>query len=485
MSNSYRTTSSFSACTPDQLYRIHLASLAILERTGVSVQEPEARALLLDAGAWEGKGDLVRIPAFLVKVSLQTAPERVCLYDRLGRPAMPMEASNVFFGTGSDTPNTIDPLTGARRLARNDDVRKFALLCDALPNIDFVMSMGVPSDVPPSLIFVHEFDRMVAGTSKPLVFTAYDNRDMETIFEIATVVAGSPQTLRQRPFLLLYSEPLSPLQHTRIGTEKILFCAERGIPFVYVTGVFAGACGPATLAGCLAMANAECLSGLVISQLKCPGAPFIYGGNVGVLDMRAVVGAYAAPEFSLTNALFVALAHYYKLPVWGLAGASDAKTLDAQAAVEAAFSLFAATLAGANLVHDVGYLESGLTSSMEMIALADEIIPMCRHFNRGIDLSDDDFALDLIDRVGPGGSFLDTRHTRDNFRRVQWFPRLMDRFRFDKWESSGSLSLSQRLNAHVRRILDTHVPTPLPDDKRREIDRILQARAAADANTKR
>jgi len=478
-----RTTMTFSPCTDEQANRLHLASLGILERTGVSVQEPEARSLLLDAGAWAGKGDRVRIPAWMVRQALTTAPESVALHSRDGRRTMPLEAGNVFFGTGSDTPNTIDPDTRQRRPAVREDVRRIAALCDALPNIDFIMSMGIPSDVPRSTTYVHEFDRMVQGSTKPVVFTANDNRDMETIYEMATVIAGDGQALRERPFLLLYSEPLSPLQHTRIGTEKVLFCAERGIPCVYVCGIMAGSNGPVTLAGSVAMGNAECLSGLVISQLKAPGAPFVYGGNVPTLDMRVGQITYGSPEFSLTNSLYAALARLYRLPVWGLAGAADAKTVDAQAGAEATMSILAALLSGGNLVHDVGYLESGLTSCMEMILLGDEIIPMCRRYVRGIALDHGAFAADLIDQLGPGGLFLDTEHTRENFRTAHWIPRFLDRRRWDDWHADGSPTLYDRLNAGVRSILASHTPQPLPEDQQKDIARIIKAHEAQDAGT--
>lgn len=482
MRDSDRTTMAFSPCTEAQLQRIHQASLEVLERTGVAVQEDEARSLLLDAGAHESAGNRVRIPSWMVKRALASAPERVTLWSRDGRPAMPMEpGGRVFFGTGSDTPNTIDLQSGQRRPAVKDDTRRMATLCDALENMDFVMSMGIASDVPRSTSFVHEFDAMLRGTDKPMVFTAADNRDMQTIYEIALVLSGSPQAIRERPWLLLYSEPLSPLQHTKMGTEKLLFCAERGIPCVYVCGLMAGSTGPATLAGSLAVGNAEGLSGLVISQLKRPGAPFVYGGNVTTMDMRTSVLTYASPEFSLTNSVFAALGRYYRLPVWGLAGAADSKVVDAQAGSEATLSILSALLSGGNLVHDIGYLESGLTSSMEMILLGDEVIPMCRRFVRGVALDDASFALDLVDEIGPGGHFLESRHTRDTFRKEHWITRFMDRQRFPAWQTSGGLDMADRLNAAARAILDKHAGPTLSEDRCKEIGKILRTRETEDA----
>ena len=481
MSNADRTLMSFSPITDEQVYKIHLASLEILERTGVAVQEDEARQLLLAAGCYQGRGQVIRIPAVLVQQALLTAPERIVLYSRDGRPVLPLEGDRVFFGTGSDTPKTIDPYSRERRPVRKQDVRNIARFSDALDNINFIMSMGIPEDVPKSATFVHEFEAMVSSSTKPMVFTAYDNRDMETIYEMATVIAGGGDALRQKPFLMLYSEPLAPLQHTRIGTEKLLYCAAKGLPCAYIPGVMAGGNGPVTLAGAIALANAECLSGLVIAQLKKAGAPFLYGANVTTMDMKSCILSYAAPEFALTNSIFAALAHYYHLPVWGLAGCADSKILDAQAGAESAVSIYTALLSGGNLVHDVGYLESGLTSCMEMILLGDELIDMCRRLTRGVELDDASFALDVIDQIGPGGDFLSSDHTLENFRQAHWLPRFLDRRRIHSWQEDGSRDMYDRLNVAVKKILETHQPAPLPDDQAKELARILAAHEAADA----
>jgi trimethylamine--corrinoid protein Co-methyltransferase len=481
MTSSDRTTLAFRALTDEQIYRLHLASLEVLERTGVAVQEEEARNLLLGAGAYAGNDDIVRVPAWMVKRALAAAPEKIVMHDRNGRRVMPLEGDNVFFGTGSDTLYTIDPYTRERRKARKEDIRKIATLSDYLGNIDFVMGMGVPDDVHRCSTYLHEFDSMVNGTTKPLVVTAFRNQDLQAIYEIAVVAAGSEQNLRERPFFILYAEPIAPLQHTKISTEKLLFCAEKGIPCAYIPTVMAGGSGPVTLAGSMALANAEVLSGLVISQLKCPGAPFIYGVNVTVLDMRTMVCAYASPEFSLTNSIFAAMAHYYRLPVWGLAGAADSKTLDAQAAAEAMLSILMAVLSGGNLVHDVGYIESGLTSCMEMILLCDELISLCRRVARGFELDADAFALEVIEQVGPGGFFLNCDHTLGRWREAHWHPRFMDRRRYHAWQQAGCPDMYDRLNAEVQSVLKTHSVEPLPAEKRREIAKIIAAFEAQDA----
>jgi trimethylamine--corrinoid protein Co-methyltransferase len=456
----------------EQMRSLHLATLEILERTGVEVKEARARELLRSAGA-RIDGERARIPANLVEQAVRTAPERVVVSSRGGKRVMPLEEGKVFFGTGSDTPNTMDPRTRQRRASRFQDLVDIARLSDALPNIDFIMSMGIVSDAPPRSNYVHGFAAMLEGSCKPIVFTANDLQDMRYIHKMAAAAAGGEESLRANPFLVLYDEPISPLIHSPNGLAKLLYCADHGIPAAYISGMLSGGTAPVTLAGDCALANAECLSGLVIHQLAAPGAPFVYGANVALFDMSTSVCAYGGPEFSLTNAAFADLARFYHLPVWGLAGAADSKVLDAQAGAEAMFSITAAIAARGNLVHDVGYLENGLTSSMEMIAFCDEIISMLSIFFRGIPMDADRLAIDLIDEVGPGGHFLDSDHTLRYFRTEHFLPRLFDRRNFENWKSAGAPDLPSRANRRVLEILDSHRPAPLSDQAKAVIQEVL------------
>jgi len=263
---------------------------------------------------------------------------------------------------------------------------------------------------------------------------------------------------------------------TREAMEMMLFCAEKELPVTFPTGIMCGGTAPVTLAGGLALGNAETLAGLTVLQLARPGSPYVYGGNVSVLDMRTGIYSYAAPEFHLAFAAFADLGHHYRLPIWGLAGASESKTLDAQAAAEAAYEILLARLSGNNLVHDVGYLNSGLTASLEMIVLCDEIIDYTRRVGAGIEVSDDTLALDLIDDVGPRGHFLDRPHTAEHFRRAIWQPRLFVRDSYEGWKEAGSRDLFQRLNERVREILETHEPEPLDRKVQKKVAAVLAER---------
>jgi trimethylamine--corrinoid protein Co-methyltransferase len=446
------------------------------------MQDPQGRQLLLQAGAWESNGR-IRIPENMLTDAIASAPSRIPMYDRLGNLSMPLELGKVFFGMGSDTIFTMDVNTGERRQALAQDVEDIARLGDALENFDFVMSMGVPSDAPVKDTFLHGFIRMIRGSAKPNVYTAQDRKDMEDIYRIAVAVAGGEQALREKPFLLLYAEPISPLLINEESLQKIIFCAEKGIPSAYIPSPNTGGGGPITLAGAIAVGNAECLVGLIISQLVRPGAPFLYGMNTAALDMKTTIVSYGSPEWSLGMAAWTELARTYNLPVWGYGGATDSKVVDAQAGIEATFSIYNAFLSRCTLVHDVAYIEYGSTSSMEMMVIADEIISMARRFMQGVPVNENTLALDTIAKVRPGSGFLAEDHTLDNFREAQWSPKLIDRKRYDLWEAAGSKDMFARANERARKILAKHISAPLPDEAEALIGDILNERRAAEKDS--
>ena len=460
----------------DQIHEIHQASLTILEQTGIDLEDPEALDLVTSHGATIGPRKRVHIPTFLVQDALAAAPRQIPMHDRLGQLTMPLALGKVFFGTGSDTIFVLDVETGQRRRAVAKDVHDIARLCDALPNIDFNMSMANPSDVPTSDMYVHEFIQMMRGSTKPVVITANDRRDVEDIWRIAAAVAGGEDRLRQKPFLLCYLEPVSPLRFARDPMQKLLFLAEKRIPLNFAPSPNMGAGGPVTMAGAIALANAECLAGLVLAQLKSRGTPFLYGANVSSLDMRTTVICYGPPEWMLSMAALADMARFYGLPVWGYGGATDAKTPDAQAGLEAALSIYTSFLSRNTLVHDVGYLEMGYTSSMEMIILVDEIIAMVRYIVDGVPVTETSLALDAIDRAQPGSGFLADDHTLENWRHAQFIPRFLNRQRFQGWDAAGRPELFDRLNQAARKILAEHEVPPLPETAEEEIARVLKER---------
>jgi len=459
----------------EQIQAIHHTSLDILSRTGIVMKNETARQLLLDAGAWES-GGRIKIPPHVVMDAIAAAPSRIPMYNRQGELTMPLEAGKVFFGPGSDCIFTIDMGTGERRRATAEDIQRIAHLCDGLDQMDFTMSMGNPSDVPTMDIYIHEFINMIRGSVKPTVYTANNREDMEDIYRIACAVAGGETELRENPFLMLYAESISPLLYPDESVDKLLFCAEKGIPVTYPPSPNTGGGGPITLAGALALGNAECLVGLVLTQLVRPGIPFLYGMNTATLDMKSAIVSYGAPEWPTGMAAWSDIARYYDLPIWGAAGATDSKIVDAQAGVEATVSIMTAFLTRCNLVHDVGYIEYGTTSSIEMLVIADEIIRDVRSIMDGVEVSERTLARGPIHRAQPGGGFLADDHTLDNWKWAQWRPALIDRMRYDRWVKKGSKDMTTRATERAREILAEHEVPPLPEEAEKVIAEVIKAR---------
>ena len=462
----------------EQILSIHNAALEILEKTGVKMEHPGALETLVGAGCKASDQGWVRIPAKLVEDALSSAPRQIDLYDQKGNKTMPLVNGNYFYGTGSDATFTVDVETGERRRSTLKDAANFARLVDGLENMDFIMSMSNPVDAPIEDIYVHVFAEMVKNTNKPIVFIADSGRDIAKIYQIACQVVGSQEALQKKPFILNYSEAISPLRFPENVMERLIFCAEKRIPICLPSGSNAGGGAPVTLAGAMALGIAENLVGLIVHQLVGRGSPFLFGPNVSTLDMKSTIVSYGCPEWSLTQAALADMRdELYGLPVWAYAGASDAKVLDAQAGAEAMFSIITAMLSRANLIHDVGFLEYGSTSSLEMVTMANELIAMSRFFTDGITVNEKTLALEAIERVAtgaPGSIFLMDDHTFEHFMQAQFLPKLLDRSRYDSWEESGSFDLYKRCNIEAKRILSEHQVEPKSTEVLKGIEQILQ-----------
>ena len=280
--------------------------------------------------------------------------------------------------------------------------------------------------------------------------------------------------LTERPFLIAYPEPITPLVYPREVAEKLLYTAELGMPVIGGPADQAGATSPVTLAGTLVLMNAETLMGLVLSQLKRPGTPYVLGGVPTVMDMATGNLCQGAPELSLMTAAYGDVARFYGLPTWGTAGCSDAKTLDQEAGIESAFSCLAQALGGMNLIHDVGYLDMGMICSAEMLVMGDEVIGMVKRFLQGIEVNPETLAREVIEKVGPGGNFLQEDHTYQYFRKEHWIPTLMARQKYDAWEKEGRKTMGDRIKEKIQDILETHKVPPLADSTLRELGRLKE-----------
>ncbi len=464
----------FKQLTDDQLREIHFASLEILERTGARLYLDDAVAMLKKAGAYVTDDNRVRIPSHLAEWALRTVPNRVTLCDRYGKRVMPLEGDKSFFGPGSDCLNVLDHRTGERRKAEIRDVVDGMRICEALENIHFVMSMFLPWDVPNPVMDRYQMEAMLSYTRKPIVFVAPTFEGCKDCVEMAEQVAGDPEALRRNPFIACYINVTSDLKHNEESLQKLLFMAEKGLPTTYTPVSLRGATSPVTRAGSLALAGAGHLVGLILSQLKREGTPFIWGAWELSLEMKTQIEPYGLPDMRGFGA---AQAHFYGLPYFGLAGCSDSKLLDGQATAEAALTLLIDALSGANLIHDLGYLESGITGSLELLVMCDEIIGWIGRFMEGMEVNEETLALDVIDEIGPDNHFINSDHTLRHFRE-DWYPKVIDRRNYNQWIVTGGKSLNDRLREKVEEILTSERPSVLSKEVQKKV-RAVRERAEA------
>ncbi len=456
-----------------QKRQIYDAALGILADIGMRVHHEGGEAVMLAGGCARDRAGLIHVPPELVRKARETAPPSFTVYDRAGEPAMEVGGRNAYYGNGSDLMHLYDLETGARRLAMLADVTVAARLCDALPQIDFVMSGAYPDGMDAREAYPQQFRAMIAATTKPLVMTAGGVETVEPMWRMACALRGGAEELRARPYFVMYNQPVSPLKHPFETVDKLLFCAARGIPSTYCPSPIAGGTAPVTTAGQVTLGLAEALFGLVMHQLYAPGAPFVIGQGPNVLDMATAQSMYNSPEFVRAYACEVEMAKWLDLPNWGFSGHTDAQVIDAQAGMEADELTKLSMQLGSNLNHDVGYLDFGLTGSLEELVIVAEFIARNRCLLGEIEVSAETLAVDVLAKVGPGGDFLGQRHTSKHWRANQWQPALLNRMGHERWLESGGRDLTQKARQMARELIATHEVPSLPEGLVASLDEVV------------
>jgi trimethylamine--corrinoid protein Co-methyltransferase len=424
-------------------HTLHEATTRLLLGTGVEVQHEGARALLGKAGALVD-GSRVRIPSSLVDQALEMAPRRVRITSRSGNGSMELESGVSYFGSGSDCLFSAGPGPRDRRPVTLTDVEEMAALQDKLPNIDYVMSMAHPYELDPNFVPVAQFAAMLKGTSKPILMVAENATHLELFSEMAAVCGA-------RDSWGLYAMSTPPLTHGFESASRLIRCAELGVPMIYGGAYLQGATVPASLPAYFLVANVEMLSGLVISQLARPGAPFVYGVAMAWMNPRTAHVVYSSAEQMLGQQASADLARYYRLPTFGYGGVSDSQMLDEQWALEAGMTLLTAAIAGVTLIHDVGYLASGKASSYESMTVLDEQIGYVKAYLGGVTLDEESLAIDEIAAVGPGGTHLTRKYTRRHVRDFH-APQLISHDTYEGWVAAGGPSLLSRAAERTREL---------------------------------
>jgi trimethylamine--corrinoid protein Co-methyltransferase len=460
--------------TSQQVREIHEASLTILEGTGVQVDEPEALRLFSEGGA-EVDGNRVRLPRTLVEEAVDRAPSQVVLAGRDPEHDLILEGARVHIGTGGAALQVLDLETGKMRAAVLQDVADMARIVDALDNIHFYLLPIYPTDLPKETVEINKYYVALANTTKHVQAGVYTIRGIRDVIEMCEHISGgataSPgqgaERLRERPIVsFITSWMVSPLKFaTDVTTLLIEVCRQR-IPVVLSAAPMAGSTAPVTLAGMLAQLNAEQLAGLTLTQLVQPGCPVLIGPIPTTADLRTGKYLGGSVELGLCNAAITQMAHLYQVPIYNSAGMTDAKLPDIQAGMEKAQSLIQVALAGANFIHHAaGMLEDMSTIAYEQFVIDNDLLGMAMRAVRGIEVNSETLALDVIERVGPGGHYLMDEHTLRHMRTEHYYPSaVFDRKPRETWEEAGARDAWDRSKEIARHILAEHKPEPLDPD---------------------
>ena len=460
-----------------KLKRLHQATLEVLETIGIKMTRPETRAMMAAAGCTVD-GQIVKMPPQLVEDAIAAAPKQITIYNREGEEALHLGGPAVYTMTGYTDLDFFDVETGERRPYSLDDFRLAAHVADALPNVDAVGQPGVvrPTAENPLAVINHlEVEAMLAHTSKPLHLLVASAEILNDCFEMAeaVAVANGARCLAEKPFVMPMLNPISPLMYADETIDKLLLTVDWGLPVICGPMPMAGGTSPATLAGTIVQNTAESLAGLVISQVRRRGAPYVMITFAVTLDMQT--GDYASgPETALLNLGILELGHYYGLPICGSwIGSGYRGVLDAETGWKQMLGGLGGLLAAGNAGMGVG-----LGPSAEACVLADELVGMLKVMMQGVPVDDETLALDVIRQIGPGGGmFLDSDHTLRHFREY-WQPGLMNRKSYAEWAAAGRPTIQDLAREKVRHILRTHRPKPIPAAAQQKIAAII-ARARA------
>ena len=446
------------ALSDKDIETVYNAALCVLDRTGSIIESQDAVELLCKAGAHIDRSHRVHIPPKLVEQALAWAPKTVKMYDRLGNPAKALGEDKSYFSAHQTCPQTLDLLTGALKPTTLDYCEKSSRVIDALPNIDSMGSGDFAADVVPEYADAALFAAAIRNTSKPVSFAIQSLRSGAMILDMAAAAVGGLDRLKEQPFIIICDSPVSPLYHPKGPVEKLMWAAKLGLPVNYNPMPQGGLTAPTTLAGVLVMTLAELFAGLVIFELVNPGTPFTCGGVPSVFDMRDTTFVYGSPELFLMCSALTDIVHHYHLPSLGTAGMTNAKKLDLQAAVDASLSSLMAVLSRSNYVHDIGIIDVA-AHSLELVVLTDEIVGMIRLIEKGIEVNPETLALDVIDKVGPQGTFIAEEHTLKHFREC-WHPRIFDHS--PRGTEIRDNLIVHRLQQRIDDILESHRPAELP-----------------------
>lgn len=463
--------------SPGDAERIHALSLQILSETGIIVHYPPARELLRrHHAAVDGASERVRIPPDLVVQALASAPRQVTVFAHAdaGCDCGLRLAGPQYARTPTGLNWIVDHGVPTRRPVTAEDAVRWTRLIQALPHIHFAGSLTDQQGAPTSAE-VRCLARMLDHTDKPLMFSAVSGEGMRWLGRLCEVV----QSPERRPRLMVLSSVNSPLVYGWGQCEAALVSAEVGIPVCINSSAVAGVTGPVTLAGNVVQMAAEMLAALTIVQLHRPGAPLVWAAHPMAMDMKTGMASISVGEVGLMSAACVELGRHYGLPTAANGVCTDACTPDPMATLEKWACGYLPFLAGANVNAGAGSLACVGTVSLEQLVLDDDLYGHFFRHARGLEVTEEALAADVIARVGPASAFLMEDHTLAHFRSEYYYSSLANRLNAPAWEAAGARDAAERAAARVRHLLDAPAQPRLTEEQSREVQHLLGRAEAA------
>jgi len=452
--------------TPEQVERVHTASLEILENVGLLVRNPKARALFARHGCKvDAETLIVRFPPAVVEKYRKMLPPKFTFRGRDPKFDRTLPDDGPILVTGSSAPDILDPLTGRERRARSDDIARIAHLVNELPAYDVFSVSTLADDAPPGQFTLARLYPALKHCLKPIRSTTKDMDDAEAVMRMLYAIAGSEAAYMERPFVTHHYCPVvSPLTMDHLSTEAILYFSERGLPVYPSIVPNGGLTSPMSMAGTLAQGNAEFLAAAVLMQMAREGTPTIYASLPTVADMRT--GAYASGgiECGILHMAFAQMARFYNVPSGGYIGLTNSKVNDAQSGYETGMSAVAGLLGGADMFNMGGLLDALKAFDFAKAVIDDEIFQMLKRMKRGIVFSEEELALDVIAKAGPGGSFMMQSHTTKRMKTEALLTKLADRDARSVWEKKGALDTHARAMKRAHEILSQSSAAVFPDE---------------------
>lgn len=451
----------------DDMERIHDSSLRILRDIGVRIESPEVVAIMAAAGA-RVDGETVRMDEGIVSKALESAPRSVRICSRGGIDRTIPEDGVQLISIDGQPPAVLDLELGRKRASTLKDLVEMILIADALPDVDFIWPPVVATDMPTDRSSFYEFLVSMTHSSKHIQHGAATSEEARFQIEVGAAILGSEEELRKRPIFSDVCTPISPLRYDQGEVEALVTLARAGVPVVNLSMAIAGAVTPISVAGSLAVINAENLCGLTIGQLASPGAPCIYSSFSGVMDLKTGVFLCGTPEGVLMDSAAVQMARRYGIPCCSGGPSNAARTLSTEAALQSAFTAMAAVVAGADMMVGLGGVDRAGMMSREKIVMDAEAHRWLKRLAKGMDVNDLTMGFDALERQGPGGTFLSDPHTLKLMRKELLIPQVTN-------HHSGPVAgaetdeLLESAKKRVSEILHTHRPPLLDDEAARRV----------------